>query len=297
MASTSSTTATSQARPGHDELLRRYAIDVNPDTRRTLAAYRARSHRSRWWGVVGALIAGAAGLLGTTDNAAGLGLARLLIGYLVGSAAAEMLSPRRRAAGSVHAASLMTRHPDLLLPRWARVLPWLFLVPCLGAPLLLLGHHPSGVTRFHSHTGHGFSTAWWFSATTLVSIAAFAATGLVCWRLTLSWLARRRLPVDNPDAARLDLLTRAMSARAVSGSAAVLGMSLLGGLTLLSSEPLQSMACSIDGCHYLYAWHDRYHLIEDVGLLLLLGAVFLFWFCRLSLVDGPLLRAAVETSR
>lgn len=298
MSSTSTKPSTTTAERDRDALMRRHGIDHTDENRATLAAYQARTRRARWWGVVGALIAGGIGLLGSTEDAGALGIARLFIGYLVGSAAAELFSPQRRAAGAIHTASLTTREPNLLLPVWARILPWLFLAPCLASPLLMLGDHPSGVTRVRDQTGSAMVTAHWFPSPVLISAAVLAATGLVFWRLILRRLARRRLPVDKPGAARLDLLTRALSARAVSGTAAALGMSLLAGLAYLSVEPLNSMTCSTPAdCHYVYAWHAQYNLIQNLGLLTLLAAIMLFSYSRRPRITESMLQSAIESPR
>lgn len=282
--------------PATDALLRRYDFALTADHRAMLGAYRARVRRARWWGVIGALLAGAEGLLGPTDQF----YARILIGYLVGSTLAELFSPRRRASGPVHAASLTTRQPGLLLPLWARALPWVALVPCLATPLLLLGDHPTGVTHVHDRLGSGFATAYWFSTGDLLSIAMLAAAALVCWRLTLLNLARRGLPADSPEAARLDLLTRAFSARSVSGTAAALGLCLLAGLASLSAQPLNSQVCTYvgpGGCQSLYAWRHWYGTFENLGLLAVLLALGVFWLSRLPRVDAATLRSATETPR
>ena len=111
-------------------------------------------------------------------------------------------------------------------------------------------------------------------------------------------LARRGLPVDNPGAARLDLLTRALSARAVSGAAGALGLLLLGALAMLSVEPLMSQTCTRPGdCHYLYAWYASYDLFQTTGLFMVLAAILLFWFGRLPRVDDSMLRSATGSSR
>ncbi len=140
--------------------------------------------------------------------------------------------------------------------------------------------------------------ATWFSVPALVSTAVIATAALAFWWLTLRQLARRRLPVESLGAARLDVLTRALSARALFGAAAALGLSLLGGLAFLSGDPLTSMTCSSPAdCHYLYASHARYDLLQNVGLLLLVSAVLLFWFSRLPRVDQSLLTSTKGTSR
>ncbi len=279
-------------------LLRRYGIERNDENRVTLAAYAARTRRSRWWGVVGALVASGAGLLGSAGDVPGHSIAWIFAGYLVGSALAEVLTPARRSGGTVHAASLTVREPGLLLPTWARTLPWLCLLPCLAAPLLLWGDHRTGTTRVHDLTGRSMAQASWFPSAALISAAVVAASALVFWWLTLRRLARRRLPADALDAARLDLLTRALSARAISGAAAALGLTLLAGLAFLGAEPLMSRACiSTAKCPYLYAWHDRYDELQNVGGLLLVAAILVFWLGRRPRVDQSRLQSAAGSSR
>ena len=248
--------------------------------------------------MVVAFVASGAGLFGSAGGSLGQRIAWIFAGYLVGSAAAEVLSPPRSASGAIHTASLAMRVPSLLLPAWARMLPWLVLVPCLASPLLLLGDHQTGVTRVHDTTGSAMVTASWFSAPALITIAVTATVALAFWRLTLRQLARRRLPVDSRAAARLDVLTRALSARAVSGAAAALGLSLLAGLAYLGAEPLMSMTCTSPvECHYLYAWPATHDLLQNAGGLLLLAAVVVFWLGRLARVDLSLLRSAVGSSQ
>ena len=140
--------------------------------------------------------------------------------------------------------------------------------------------------------------AHWIPSPVLVSIAILAAAGLVFWRLILRRLARRRLPADRPGAARLDLLTRALSARAVSGTAAALGMSLLAGLASLTVEPLNSMTCTkVAGCPYVYAWHAQDNLIQSFGFLTVLAAISLFLYSRRPRIDESKLHSAIESSR
>jgi hypothetical protein len=278
-------------------LLRRYGIAPTERNLSMLSTYAARVRRSRWWGVVGVLVAAGLGWLGPSEDAGGWTLARLFAGYLIGSGVAEFASPRLEPSGSTHVASLSPRVPASLLPTWARVLPWVCLVPCLAAPVLILGDHPAGVTRFRDRSGRALATAAWFSPAVLITTALLALAALVLWQLTLHALAARPLPLDREDEARVDLLTRALSARAVSGSAGALGLSLLGGLGYLSAEPLVSEVClSVGDCHPVYTWHDNVGLFQDVGGLMIVAAILLFWFSRLPRVDQHLLRVVVPVS-
>ena len=278
-------------------LLRRYGIAVDDENTKALAAYASRVRRARWWGAGGVLIASGLGLLGPSVEDGGWDLSLLLAGYLIGSGVAEFASPALRQSGTTHAASLAPRAPASLLPLWAQVLPWLFLVPCLAAPVLLLGDHPVGVARFKDSTGSVLATAAWFPTSVLIGTAVLALAALLVWRLTLRALTARPLPLDRVGAAQVDLLTRALSARAASGAAAALGLLLLGGLGALSAEPLMSQACtSVTDCHYLYWWHDHYAVFQDVGGLMAFAAVLVFWFSRLPRVNRALLQTAAPAS-
>lgn len=271
-------------------LLRRYGIAPTEENWATLSAYASRVRRARWWGVAGVLIASGLGWLGPSVDAAGWTLSLLLTGYLIGAGVAEFAAPTLRQTGSVHAASLAPRVPATFLPSWARVLPWLTLVPCLAAPLLLVGDHPVGITRFKDAAGSVMATATWFPPSVLVGTSVLALAGLVVWRVTLRALAARPLPLDRPEAARVELLTRALSARAVSGTAAALGLLLLGALAFLSAGPLMSQVCtSVNDCDYVYGWHHHYDVLQSAGGLLLVAAVLLFWFSRLPRVSPALM--------
>jgi len=278
-------------------LLRRYGIAPTEKNVTALSAYAARVRRTRWWGVAGVLIASGLGWLGPSADAAGWNLSLLLAGYLIGSGVAEFASPTLQHSGSMHAASLSPRAPASLLPSWARILPWLSLVPCLAAPVLLVGDHPVGVTRFKDSSGSVRTSAAWFPPSVLIGTAMFALAALLVWRVTLRALTARPLPLDRVEAARVDILTRALSARAVSGAAAALGLLLLGGLGFLSAEPLMSQVCTVvTDCHYVYAWHHKYSLFQDVGGLMVVAAVLLFWFSRLPRVNRALLRTTTLAS-
>jgi hypothetical protein len=278
-------------------LLRRYGITPTERNLTVLVRYASRVRRARWWGVVGVLIAATLGWLGSSGETAGVSLSRLFAGYLIGSGVAEFTSRPRTAQGSAHMASLFPRVPSSLLPAWGQLLPWLSLVPCLAAPLLLIGDHPDGVTRVRDRFGSAMATASWFSPSVIVWTALLALGALLVWRTTLRTLAARPLPLDDEDDARVDLLTRLLSARAVSGSAAAVGLSLLGGLALSSPAPLMSMVCpSVSDCHYVYGWHQHYELLQNLGGLLVLTAILLFLFSRLPRLDPAKLHTAVPAS-
>ena len=275
-------------------LLHRYGIEPSCTSLSVLARYAARVRRARWYGVIGVVLAAG---LGWLDSAEGLQPSLLFAGYLVGSGLAELRSVMPAPSGTTHVASLASRHPALLLPPWARVAPWVCLVPLLAAPLLLLGDHPVGVTRFRSSTGSARATATWFSPEVVTSSVVLAVAALVVWRLTLHLLNARPLRLDDPDVARVDVLTRALSARAVSGTAAGLGLSLLGRLASLASQAVMSRVCtSVEDCGYRYGWHDHHELLEGVGFWLVVTSLLVFWWSRLPRVDRDAFDKTLSTS-
>jgi hypothetical protein len=277
-------------------LLVRYDIEPSSVNVATLTDYVKRTHSAHWYGAIGAVVVGALGWLGPAGQSGGLLLSRILIGYLLGASLEEACWPRRRAEGAVHTASLVPRAPDQLLPRWGRWLPWATLVPCLFAPLLLLGDHPTN--SVHSHVARRsriFTDQDWSAAPLLVTTALLAAAGLVLWRLALHRVARRSLPADQPGAARLDLLTRALSARSIAGTAASLGLMLLAGVASLNQMAVYSQACAQPGgCDVVYAFHPYADQIQGLGLLGVVG-LFLFLFSRIRRrVDPALLGPVLE---
>ena len=98
--------------------------------------YLQRTKRARRWGLVAGLIVFfVVGGQGTSPFA--LGVAVVLVGYLLGVLLGELSAPRRR-RGTVRLASLQPREKASLLPVWAYWAPWVTLLPAAGAPLLLL---------------------------------------------------------------------------------------------------------------------------------------------------------------
>jgi hypothetical protein len=65
----------------------------------------------------------------------------------------------------------------------------------------------------------------------LATAAVIGVAGLLAAQLTLTRLARRPRPADDPEGARLDDFLRGMSARAVAGGAAALALALAAGVS------------------------------------------------------------------
>lgn len=123
--------------------------------------YLQRTKRARRWGLVAGLIVFfVVGGQGTSPFA--LGVAVVLVGYLLGVLLGELSAPRRR-RGTVRLASLQPREKASLLPVWAHWAPWVTLLPAAGAPLLLLGSHPQGVTSYHDPSASCSALAQWSS--------------------------------------------------------------------------------------------------------------------------------------
>lgn len=264
-------------------LLRRYGIEPTRANLAVLVRYAARVKRARWYGVLGVVVAGWLGWLEVSD---GLQPALLFAGYLVGSGLAEVRSVRPAPAGSLHVASLTHRRPALFVPTWVRVLPWVCLAPLVAAPLLLLGEHPVGVSAFRDRYGSVRMEATWFSAGAVATTVALALACLALWRATLHLLTTRPLPLDDPDLARVDVLTRALSARAVSGTAAALGLAVMARLSFLGGRGLVSQVCtSVQDCRPVYGWHDHAAALDWAGGVLLLASFLVFWASRLPRVD------------
>jgi hypothetical protein len=264
-------------------LLRRYGIEPTEVNLAVLVRYAARVKRARWYGVIGVVVAASLGWFEVTD---GLQPAVLLAGYLVGSGVAELRSVRPPPSGTLHVASLSHRRPALLLPTWIRLLPWVSLVPLLAAPLLLVGDHPVGVFAFRDRSGSVHMTATWFSGEVVTTTVALALACLALWHATLHLLTTRPLPLEDSDLARVDVLTRALSARAVSGTAAALGLALLARLFVLGGRALDSQVCtSVQDCRPVYGWHEHAAALDWTGGCLLLASLLVFWASRLPRVD------------
>ena len=276
-------------------LLRRYDIEPTPSNLAVLVRYAARVKRARWYGVLGVVVAAGVGWLDLVD---GLQPALLFAGYLVGSGIAEVRSVVPPSTGPTHVASLAARHPALLVPTWVRVLPWVALLPLLASPLLLVGDHPVGVSRFRNRTGSVYVESTWFTADVVAGTVVLALAALVLWQMTLHLLTARPLRLEDADLARVDVLTRALSARAVSGTAAALGLSLLARLCFLGGRALMSQVCtSVQDCAHVYSWHERYRDLETAGGLLLLAALVVFWASRLPRVDRRAWDATLTSAR
>ena len=237
-------------------LIRRAGLAPRPDLERMAADYMARTKKARRVGVWTALGMVMLGLsLSSQSDSVALKVAQLSFGYLLGSVVAGWVLQRHLGPSTVRTASLQRRTLSSLLPWWARVLPWVTLLPCVASPLLLLGHHPTYTHRYTISNGFATTSMTWFAPSTLtaISVTAAAALLLTCllqWRLT-----RRKVEVKDRDAAHLDLVTRALSARATAGSASALGLAFLSGLGDLSDDPLQSRRCNA-ALHCRDAYHS-----------------------------------------
>ena len=177
-------------------LIRRSGLAPRPDLERMAADYLARAKKARRVGVWTALGMVMLGLsLSSQSDSLALTVAQLCFGYLLGSVVAGWVLQRHLGPATVRTASLQRRTLSSMLPWWARLLPWVTLLPCVASPLLLLGHHPD-----YTHpdiNGNALSTTsrLWFAPGTLVEISVTAAAALLLMWL-LEWrLTRRKVEI------------------------------------------------------------------------------------------------------
>jgi hypothetical protein len=205
--------------------------------------YLRRTKRGRRYGLIAGLVLGIGPLAG--NDQLNLVLPRMLAGYLLGLLASELLAPRpgrppRRAA------ALRARQAGDLVPAWARIAPWIVLVPVLAAPLLVRIRPAAGTERTVTASYSCSATnPGWPGLPVLVTAAVIAVAGLAVAELTLRALARRARPADNLVTARLDDVVRGMSARAVVGGATALGLTLLGTIGQAVANDAERMVCPL----------------------------------------------------
>lgn len=248
-----------------------------------IGAYRLRARRSRWLGVACGLVAGIGPLAGEDGHS--LVIPRMLAGYLFGVLLGEMLRPRL-VRGQMRAASLHPRSASDLIPWPALLLPWLVLTPLLAAPLLDLGSHPRGVTRFSSPEGQCFGRAYWPHAATLFSVATLAAVGLVLFVVALRRVTQRPQAAESLAVWRQDRDLRARSARAVVASASSMGLVLLALVGQYVDDGIHSYDCtrSFSGgitAGNVYSWAERLSpWLSDASLALMILAIPIFIVCQ-----------------
>jgi hypothetical protein len=203
--------------------------------------YLRRTRRGRRYGLIAGLLLGFGPLAG--DHQLNLVLPRLLAGYLLGLLVSELVVPRT-ARLPRRSAALRARRAGDLLPAWARMTPWVVLVPVLASPLLGGIHPARGLVKVAAagYTCSG-SPPGWPGTPALVAGAALGVAGLAVAELTLSALARRARPADDPAAARLDDVVRGMSARAAVGGATALGLALLALISGAVANDVHSFVC------------------------------------------------------
>jgi hypothetical protein len=253
--------------------------------------YLQRTKRARRWGLVAGLIVFfIVGSQGTNPFA--LGVAVVLVGYLLGVLLGELSAPRRR-RGTVRLASLQPREKASLLPAWAYWAPWAALLPAAGAPLLLLGSHPQGVTSYHDPSASCSALAEWPSAQVLWAVACAALVGLGVCQLTVRRLVQMRYPAEDEDLARVDLLLRGVSARAVVGGATSLGLALISGTGYLIGVGLHSWVCPPSGrLAPVYPFGPGLDVWLQPAELLVLMVSLLIWSVSRRRVDPRLRRGA-----
>ncbi len=256
-----------------------------------VAEYLQRTKRARRWGLLaGLMVFFVVGGQGT--NPLALGVAVVLVGYLLGVLFGELSAPRRP-RGPVRLASLQPREKTPLLPAWAYWAPWVTLLPAAGAPLLLLGSHPQGVTSYHDPSASCSAMAQWPSAQLLWAVACAALVGLGVCQLTVRRLVQMRYPAEDENLAKVDLLLRGISARAVVGGATSLGLALISGTGYLVGVGLHSWVCAPSGHgEPVYPFGPGLDLWLQPAELLVLMASLMIWAVSRRRVDPRLRRGA-----
>lgn len=287
-----STTTSAKIDPAAARLVARAGLEPRPSLQRAATAYLVRTNRARRGGVwVGFGTATFGALLIPGQNSIALTVAQVCAGYLVGSVIAGLVMERTASTSTVRSASLVPRTTSSLLPLWARVLPWVTLLPCIACPLLLLGDHPAFTRRVRNGNGTALDQVTWFTPATLAAISATAALALLL-TVVLEWkVTRTRVQVDDLQETHLDLVTRSLSARATAGSASALGLACISGLGYLSVDVVRSEICSerSGGCRDVYdSW--GLSLLVDISGPLLIAAVLL-WAASVWLIMPRRLRS------
>jgi hypothetical protein len=207
----------------------------------------------------------------------------MLAGYVLGLLISELLAPTRERAAH-RAADLRVRRARDLLPRWAQPTVWLLFLPVFAAPLLALAHPVPGLSHV-SRAGYSCAAGpgQWPGPAVLATAAAIGAVGLLAAQLTLTRLARRPRPADDPDGARLDDFLRGMSARAVAGGAAALALALAAGVSGAVSAGAHDVVCPARPGAPLLAYPWTASLtpwLQWAPLALLAAALLILALCR-----------------
>jgi hypothetical protein len=252
--------------------------------------YLTRTKRARRLGLVvglaGCFVMGSRG-----GRSLALELSIVLVGYLLGVLLGELTAPTR-SRGNVRSASMQPREMTSLLPSWALWAPWVTLLPAAGAPLLLIGSHPQGVTAYQTPSSSCWALAQWPSAQVLWAVACAALVALSVSQLTVRRLIQLPRPAEDEPMARVDLVLRGVSARAVVGGATSLGLLLFSGTVYLLVPGLESRVCvqSAPRSGELYPFgHALNAWIQPAGLVVLTVSL-LIWAVSRRRVDPRLRR-------
>lgn len=189
----------------------------------------------------------------------------LLVGYVLGILIAELRAPAP-VRGTRRAADLTVRTSASLVPRWARVAMWASALPVLialivmpQAAVLVRSVRGGDLIQAASYTCFG-SPVTWPGTRALAVAGSLAVTGLLIAEYGLMALARRPRPAGDEGQARLDDALRGMSARALAGGAAALGLTLAAMTCGVISELSSANVCvpGTAGAVPQYPWLHAY---------------------------------------
>jgi hypothetical protein len=274
-----------------ERVLADVGLPAEPDLVARVGGYLRRTRRGRRYGLVAGFAVGAALslLIPFQPSQLELRIPLLLAGYVLGILVAELGMPVAARRGR-RAADLSVRSSAGLVPRWARAGMWASALPVLAAVVLLPAAgamvrtvRGAGLIQTASYTCFGTPVTW-TGTPTLAVAGSLAITGLLIAEYGLAALARRPRPADDATQARLDDALRAMSARAIAGGAAALGLALTAmvcdAVAQLSSANVRvaGAAQPVPQYPWVHAYLDPWAGLAGLGFLI--AAVVTVAKCR-----------------
>jgi len=274
-----------------ERVLAEVGLPAEPGLVRRAGEYLDRTRRGRRYGFIAGFAMGvtASILVPYTAGHFSFKVPMLLVGYVLGILITELRVPVPARRGR-RAADLTVRSSGGLLPRLARVAMWASALPVVAAAILI----PPAAALVHSVRGAGLtqtasfacfgSPVSWPGRGILDIAGSVAIIGLLIAEYGLAALARRPRPADDEMQARLDDALRGLSARAIAGGAAALGLALAAMTCYSVSELASANVCTPGAAHPVpqYPWLHAYLHPWAVllGLAFLIAAVVTVVMCR-----------------
>ena len=273
-----------------ERVLAAVGLPAEPGLVQRAGDYLSRTRRGRRYGLIAGFAASLAVrlLVPFQPSQLDLGIPLLLVGYVPGILISELRVPVPARPGR-RAADLTLRSSASLVPRWARAAMWVSALPVLAALILV----PPAAALIRSVRGASLTQAASVCSGTpmtrpgapMLAVAGFlAVAGLLTAEYGLAVLARRPRPADGEGQARLDDALRGMSARAIAGGAAALGLALTA-VTCDAVAELSAATVCVPGAaaavpQYPWLHAHLYPWAGVAGFAFLLAAVVTVVKCR-----------------